>query len=182
MKTRTRGASVFRWEIFVPSAIALAVAAVAQVAIAPHMAVFGVVPNFILLVVVTLALVEGPVAGCWAGFAGGILFDLAGDSVVGPSALVLCIIGYAAGMLQANMFAEGWLLPVTVVAVASLFAEVAYGLIMVILDEGTPFWFALGRLMLPAALYNTALAVLAYPFLARLLRQERVVKSFQRLS
>lgn len=167
---------------FVPSAIALLVAAVAQVALAPHLAVFGVVPNFILLVVVTLALTEGPVAGCWAGFAGGLLLDLAGDSVVGPSALVLCVIGYVAGMMQANMFAEGWLLPVTVVAVASLSAEIVYGIIMVVLDEGTPFWYALLRLMLPGALYNSTLAVLVFPFLGRILRQELVVKSFKRLA
>jgi cell shape-determining protein MreD len=95
---------------------------------------------------------------------------------------VFTIVGYAAGLLQANMFAEGWLLPVSVVFVAGLAAEVAYGLVTVVLDVGTPFFYALWRIMLPGAIYNTALSVLLYPVLARFLRQDRSVKSFRRLA
>jgi rod shape-determining protein MreD len=162
--------------------LALLLAVVLQIAVAPQMAVFGVVPNVIFLVIVTLALVEGPVAGSVAGFIGGLLFDLLGASVVGPYALVFACVGYVAGLLQANMFAEGWLLPVSVVFLAGLSAEVAYGLVTVLLDVGTPFWYALVRIMLPGAVYNTALAVLLYPVMARLLRQDRSVKSFRRLA
>lgn len=165
-----------------PTAVALLVATILQVSIAPYLAIFGIVPNFILLVVVTLALVEGPVAGCTAGFVGGLMLDLVGSGIVGPWALVLCLVGYAAGMMQAQMFAEGWLLPVTVAAVAALSAELAHGLLLAFLGEGAGFWSSFGRLMLPTALYNTALAVLFYPLLARVLRQDRSVKSFRRLA
>ncbi len=167
---------------FFPAAVAIGVAIVLQVSIASHLAIFGVVPNFVLLVVVTLALVEGPVAGCWAGFVGGLLFDLQGSTIVGPYALVLCVVGYVAGTMQANMFAEGWLLPVTVVAVAGLATEFSYGVILALLEQGAAFWYAVTHVMLPAALYNTALAVLVYPFLVRVLRQDRSVKSFRRLA
>ena len=85
-------------------------------------------PNFLLLVVVTLALVEGPGAGAVAGFAAGLIFDLLGVGPVGPMVLVLTVTGYLAGLLHENMFAEGWLLPLTVLAIASLGAEIAYGL------------------------------------------------------
>lgn len=165
-----------------PAALALTAAVVLQVALAPQIAVFGVVPNFIFLVVVTLALVEGPVAGGLSGFVGGLLFDLLGTSVVGPYALVLTLVGYVAGMLSANLFAEGWLLPVTVVAVASLITEVAYGIVLAVLGVGAPFWSSVLTLMIPSALYHTVLAVLAYPWLARLLRPERQIKSFRRLA
>ena len=166
-----------------PTALALLVAVVLQVAIAPQIALFGVVPNLVFLVVVTLALVEGPVAGSAAGFVGGLLFDLlVGTSVVGPWALVGTIAGYLAGLLAANLFAESWLLPVSVVFVAGLGSEIAYGVIMAILDAGTPFGTAFVRLMLPGAVYNTALAVLLYPVLARVLRQDRQIKSFRRLA
>jgi rod shape-determining protein MreD len=167
---------------FVPAAAALAAAFVLQVAFAPQIAVFGVVPNFIFLVVVTLALVEGPVAGGVAGFAGGLLFDLIGTSVVGPYALVLTLVGYLAGMLTANMFAEGWLLPVTVVAIASLVTEVAYAIVLAVLGVSESFWAGVFSLMLPAAVYHTVLVVLAYPWLARVLRPERHMKSFRRLA
>jgi rod shape-determining protein MreD len=162
--------------------LALIAAVVLQIAIAPQIAVFGVVPNLVFLVVVTLALTEGPVAGCAAGFAGGLLFDLLGTSVVGPYALVFCVVGYVAGLMQANMFAEGWLLPVTVVFLASLGSESTYGIIMAILDVGMPFGTAFAKIMLPGAVYTSLLAVLFYPVLSRVLRRDRTVKSFRRLA
>lgn len=167
---------------FFPTAIALLAAVILQAAIVPYLAVSRVVPNVVFLVVVTLALVEGPAAGCASGFVGGLLFDLLGSGVVGPYALVLTVIGYVAGLMQANMFAEGWLLPVSVVAVASVATEISYGIILAIVGAGQPFWAGLLTVMLPGALYNTVLAVLVYPWLARLLRRDRTVKSFRRLA
>ena len=165
-----------------PTAAALLVAIILQVTIGSRITIFGVPPNFVFLVVIALALVEGSVAGCIAGFVGGLLFDLLGSSVVGPHALVLCIVGYVAGLLQANMFAEGWTLPVSVVFVASLGSEVAYGAVMAILGVGVPFIRSFVAVMLPSAVYNAALAVLFYPVLASFLRRDRTVKSFRRLA
>lgn len=165
-----------------PTVAALVVATVLQAAIAPHMAVFGVVPNLLLLVVVTLALFEGPVAGASCGFVAGLLLDLLGTSIVGPWALVLTVVGYVAGTLGAAMFAEGWLLPLTVVFVASLLAELAYGVLLGILGVGGPFLLTLTRLVIPAAVYNTALAVLVYPWLGRLLRTEKGMTELRRIA
>jgi rod shape-determining protein MreD len=167
---------------FWPTAAALLGAMILQAGVAPHLAVFGVVPNLLLLVVVTLGLVEGPVAGSVAGFIAGLLLDMLGTAVIGPWALVLCVVGYVAGTLSANMFAEGWLLPVTVVFVASLIAELSYGLLLAVLGVGGPFVLVFTRIVGPAATYNTALAILAYPWLARVLRQSPSMTEFRRLS
>lgn len=168
-----------RW---LPAAGALLAGIILQVALAPHIAVFGVVPNIIFLVVVIVALTQGPVAGGVTGLAGGLVFDLLGASIVGPYGLVLAVVGYFAGMLSANLFAEGWLLPVTVVAVASLSAEVAYGIVLTVMGTGIGFWHSLVTVMLPGALYQTVLAVIAFPLLARFLRRDRPMKSFRRLA
>jgi rod shape-determining protein MreD len=165
-----------------PTVAALLVATFLQASIAPHLAVFGVVPNVLLLVVVTLALVEGPVPGAFAGFTAGVLLDMLGTSVIGPWALVLCVVGYVAGTLNANMFAEGWLLPITVAFMASLLAELSYGLLLAVLGVGGPFVVTLTHIVIPAAVYNTALAVLVYPWLARLLRQDPGMTEFRRMA
>lgn len=164
-----------------PALGALFVAAILQVAVAPNIAIGGAVPNFMLLVVVTLALTQGPTAGASAGFAAGLVFDLLSVGPIGPAALVMTIIGYLAGSLSANMFAEGWRLPTTVVLIASISAELAYGAVLAILGAGEPFWSTFVAVMLPTAVYNGVLALLAYPFLARLLRQERQMTTFRRL-
>lgn len=165
-----------------PTAAALLVATILQASLAPHLVVFAVVPNLLLLVVVTLALFEGPIAGSVAGFVAGLLLDLLGTTVVGPWALVLSIVGYTAGTLSSSMFAEGWLLPVTVVFVTSLLGEIGYGLILATLGLGGPFLASLVRIMIPAAVYNTALAVLVFPWLGQLLQQDRGMTEFRRLA
>jgi len=166
---------------FIPILAALAVGAALQAGLAPYMAIGQVVPNFLLLVVVTIALVEGPGAGAGVGFAAGLIFDLMGSGPVGPMLLVLTLTGYLAGLMHENMFAEGWLLPLTVLAIATLSAEVAHGLILALLNAGGPFGSTFLTKMLPGAIYNTALALLVYPWLARFLRQERPINTFQRL-
>lgn len=165
-----------------PTILAIIVAMILQVAIAPHIAIGGVVPNFLLLVVITLAFTEGPRAGSAAGFAAGLAFDLLGTGPIGPMALVLAVVGHVVGSLSANMFAEGWLMPVTIVFVASLVTEISYAIVLTALGEGGPFFSTLLRISLPSALYNGVLALLIYPWLARLLRQDQTMKTFRRLA
>ncbi|MDZ4170327.1 MAG: rod shape-determining protein MreD [Coriobacteriia bacterium] len=167
---------------FVPAAVALFVAAILQVGLAPYLAIGGVVPNFLLLVVVTLALTTGSGEGAAVGFTAGLMFDLIGSGPVGPMALVLALAGFVAGLLHEAMFAEGWLQPLTVFAITALVCEIAYMLLLSLLGVEIPFWSALLTKAVPAAVYNTALALLVYPWLARFLRQERLIKTFRRLA
>lgn len=164
-----------------PTAAAIAAAAVIQVAIAPHLAIAGIVPNLLLLVVLTLAFVQGAGSGLYGGFAAGLLLDLLGTGPVGAWALVLAVTGYGAGLVAANVFAEGWLLPVTVAGLASLLAESAHALYLAILGEGAAFWVSLAAKALPGAVYTTVLALLAYPWLARFLRREVRVTELGRI-
>lgn len=166
----------------IPVLLAVGLALLLQVGLAPYLSIAGVTPNFLLLVVITLALTEGATAGATAGFVAGLLFDLLGTGSVGPMALVFSVTGYFAGLLHEQMFAEGWLLPLTVLGIAALASEVAYGAILGVLGEGAPFWRMFATRMLPGAIYNTVLAVLIYPWLARFLRSERSMRTFNRLA
>lgn len=161
---------------------ALLIAMVLQVMLAPHMAIRGIMPNFLLLVVITLSFVEGPSAGAVAGFTAGLILDLLSTGPIGAWALVLSTAGYSGGMLQENLFAEGWLLPVTVAIIAGLMADFSYLIVVTILGVGPAFWESLVRTVLPRAVYNAVLVMLAYPWLARTLRSDRSMKSFRRLA
>lgn len=161
---------------------AIAASVLLQVMLAPHIAVFGVVPSFPLLIVITLAFVQGPNSGATAGFAAGLMLDLLGSGPVGAWALVLTIVGYLAGMLEANLFAEGWLQPVTVALIAGLAAEFAYLTVLAVLGIEVTFWKSVLGVVIPRGVFNSVLALLLYPWLARFLRTDRSVKSFRRLA
>ena len=161
---------------------ALAAALVLQIALASHMEILGVTPNIPLLVVITLAFVQGPSAGAIAGFAAGLVLDLVGSGPVGAWALVLSVTGYATGMLQENMFAEGWLAPVSVAVIAGLLADTSYLILLTVLGVAPAFGPTFVNVVLPGAVYNALLVLLVYPWLARFLRSDRSIKSFRRLA
>lgn len=166
---------------FIPM-ITLLIALLLQVALAPNIAIGGVSPNALLLAAVTVALVNGPRSGATTGFAAGLLFDLLGTAPIGAGALVFCLVGYVAGSIQENTFSEGWLVPLVIVFFASLTAEAVYVLVLAIVGEGS---FSIGPLLgraFPAALYNSGLAVLVYPWVARFLRREKPMTTFRRIA
>ncbi|MBW6469141.1 MAG: rod shape-determining protein MreD [Anaerosomatales bacterium] len=162
--------------------ITVAVAFLLQAALVPYIAIAGVMPNALLLAAVTIALVKGPRAGMLSGFVAGILFDLLGTGPIGAGAFVFCLVGFISGSVQESTFSDGWVVPLVIVFVASATAEATYAVGLAVLGEGG---FSMGsafRLVLPAALYNSALAVLVYPWVARFLRREKPMTTFRRLA
>jgi len=161
--------------------LALLAAVILQVAVAPHITIAKVVPNFVLLVVIAVALLQGSRMGTVVGFSAGLIFDLIGTGPIGVAALVFCFVGYISGSLHENMFAEGWRLPVTVAFFASLFAEGMYVLALRLIGENVSVLSALIEVVIPSSIYNGLLAVVSYSLLARILRQDKRVTTFRRI-
>ncbi|WP_188187967.1 hypothetical protein [Nonomuraea sp. SYSU D8015] len=96
-------------------------------------------PDLVALAVVWLAQSRGPVWGCVAGLAGGLIADVTppADGTVGRTALVLAVTGLLAGGLQGRQLPEGrwregrpWLVGAVAAALAVLLqagAAVALG-------------------------------------------------------
>src|ERR1041384_1273635 len=87
--------------ILLSSALVI-VALVIQVSVLARLHLPGAVPDLVLLTVLGLALVYGHVGGALIGFGAGLLSDLAppADHAAGRYALVLCVIGYLAGLAK----------------------------------------------------------------------------------
>src|SRR4051794_15350345 len=84
------------------STVLVVVALVVQVSVLARLHLPGAVPDLLLLTVLGLALVYGHVGGALVGFGAGLLADLAppADHAAGRYALVLCVIGYLAGLAK----------------------------------------------------------------------------------
>jgi rod shape-determining protein MreD len=72
-------------------------AAVIQVSILAPISILGGTPDALLVMLVCLALLRGSGAGAIAGFAGGLLVDIATLGTLGITALLLTVAGYWAG-------------------------------------------------------------------------------------
>jgi rod shape-determining protein MreD len=72
-------------------------AAIVQVSILAPVSILGGTPDALLVVIICLALLRGSVAGAVAGFAAGVLVDVATLGTLGETALLLTVAGYWAG-------------------------------------------------------------------------------------
>lgn len=78
-------------------AVVLFVAAIFQVSAISALHLSGATPDLLLVVLVAVALLRGSVAGAIAGFAVGLIVDVATLGTLGVTALLLTVVGYWSG-------------------------------------------------------------------------------------
>lgn len=98
---------------------------IVQVTVLPLIAVGGVRPDLLLLVVVSSGLLLGREQGVGTGFFAGLLQDLASGNIFGVSVLSKTAAGYVSGMMERKVFKENVLLPVLAVLIATVLNSVA---------------------------------------------------------
>ncbi|NEA61248.1 rod shape-determining protein MreD [Streptomyces sp. SID12488] len=149
------------------------VAMVIQVSVLARLHLPGAVPDLLLLTVLGLALVYGHVGGALVGFGAGLLADLAppADHAAGRYALVLCLIGYLAGLVKPeNGRLKSATGPMAVVVAAAVGTTLLYAGVGALVGDTAARHVGLGNLLFTAALYDLLLAPFVVPgimFLAR---------------
>lgn len=156
------------------SAALVVVALVVQVTVLARLQLPGAVPDLLLLIVLALALVYGHTAGAVVGFVAGLLADIAppSDHAVGRYALVLCLIGYAAGLTKP----EGGqhrsaTVPMLVVASAAIGSTLLYAGVGELVGDTAAREAGLSRLLVTATLYDLLLAPFVVPLVMSLARR-----------
>jgi rod shape-determining protein MreD len=146
------------------------VALVLQVAVFPHLAWEGIVPDVCLLVVVAAALVRGPAFAATLGFFAGLMLDLAppADHVAGRWALALVLVGYVAGLMRQDTRPSATTVVATVAA-SSFVGTSVYALSGVVLGDAVAGFGDVVRIILVALLWDVLLTPLVLPGLMRLL-------------
>lgn len=106
-----------------------------QTVVFAHLSIAGWRPNIVLVTVVAFALADGPPTGMRYGFSAGLATDLlSGAGLVGLSALVYLVVGYAIGLLRPYVAGTVLTGQVAVAGVAGALAVLAHGVIALLLD------------------------------------------------
>ncbi|MER6343004.1 rod shape-determining protein MreD [Streptomyces sp. NPDC001595] len=156
------------------SATLIVVALVLQVSVLARLHLPGAVPDVVLLTVLGLALVYGHVGGALVGFAAGLLADLAppADHAAGRYALVLCVVGYLAGLVRPeNGRLKSATGPLAVVAVAAIGTTLMYAGVGALVGDTAARNVGLGGLLFTATLYDLLLAPFVVPGIMALARR-----------
>jgi rod shape-determining protein MreD len=141
-----------------------------QTAVISQVELFGATPDIAPLVVVSVGLLAGPMAGALTGFSVGLLTDLALLQTLGVSSLVYVAIGWWAGRAKEVLRdPQATLLPLAAGAIGSLLALVGFSLIQFLLGVETPVSVELVRQIISTTLINTLLALPVHALVRRLL-------------
>ncbi|MGP3978422.1 rod shape-determining protein MreD [Streptomyces sp. 8N114] len=156
------------------SAALVVVALMLQVTVLARLQLPGAVPDLLLLVVLGLALVYGHTAGALVGFCAGLLADIAppADHAVGRYALVLCLIGYAAGLTKPEAGQHrSATVPMLVVASAAIGSTLLYAGVGALVGDTVARQVGLSGLLITATIYDLLLAPFVVPLIMSLARR-----------
>jgi rod shape-determining protein MreD len=107
----------------------------AQSTVLLNIRIGGMHPDILWLLPITAALIAGPETGAIVGFWSGLAFDLVLPTPFGLSALVGCLLGYAAGSTTAAVDRRAvWLRPVAAV-VGSVAADMLFSVLGAIFGQ-----------------------------------------------
>ncbi|KJS53371.1 rod shape-determining protein MreD [Streptomyces rubellomurinus] len=156
------------------SAVLTLLGLILQVSVFGRLQLPGATPDILLLVVVGLAMVYGPTGGCLVGFSAGLLADLAppSDHAIGRYALVLCLMGYAAGLLRPEHGRQRSVSSaLLVVGAAAIASTLLYAMVGALVGDTAARHVGLGGLVISALLYDLLLAPFVVPLVMLLGRR-----------
>jgi rod shape-determining protein MreD len=138
-----------------------------QTTLLKYAAIRGVKPNVIIVFIIVTALLRGGAEGGTVGFFAGLALDMMFGGVLGFHALLGFYLGIAAGSVNKNLFRENMLVVIFFTFMFSVAYESVVFIINNIMSGNIRFLYALTSVILPEAVYNSALVVLILPLLIK---------------
>lgn len=138
-----------------------------QTTLLHYAAIYGVMPNILIVFIIVTALLRGNIEGGAVGFFTGLAVDMLFGGVLGFYALLGLYLGIAAGSVNKRLFRENLLVVVFFTIVYSVAYESLVYIINNVMSGDMEFLYVLPRIILPEALYNSVAAVLMFPLVIR---------------
>lgn len=141
-----------------------------QLSFFSRVSIFHTSPDVLPALVVSLGLLGGSMTGAVAGFSIGLLVDCLLVEALGASSLVLLSTGYLAGLFRERFDIHSSLVPPLLCMGLTLFAELGYAVVQVLLGVDAPVSGLIVRDMLLKSIFAFFLAWPIYLGIRRALR------------
>lgn len=149
------------------------VAFLLQSVVSTYLAIRGITPDILLVVVVSYGLLFGWQVGLGAGVLAGLLVDLTAGRFIGIHVLSLGLVGVLAGVVEEKVFKDNILLAPSGGLVGSVLNQSVLLLCLWLFGWQISFGSTLRATVLPAALYDMALSILVYHWIYKYYRYLR---------
>ncbi len=148
--------------------LAFATVVIQEVAVS-QISIFGVSADLTSLVVMSVGLLAGSVAGAGMGFGTGLLVDLVLVQTLGVTSLLFIAIGYWSGRLRELRDPAHALVPLALGAAATAFAGLGMAVIQFLLGVDSPVSVLLLQQIIITVLVNSLIALPVYALVRRVL-------------
>jgi len=149
--------------------LAFATVVIQQAAVS-QISIFGVSADIGPLVVMSVGLLAGSMAGAITGFGIGLLVDLVLVQTLGVTSLLYIAIGYGSGRLRELRDPAHGLVPLAMGAAVTAFAGVGMALIQFLLGVNAPVSLLLFQQIFITVLVNSLIALPVFAIVRRLIR------------
>ncbi|MFC1715172.1 rod shape-determining protein MreD [Candidatus Poribacteria bacterium] len=144
-----------------------------QIALISRIPMFGGRPDLLLALVVSAALLRGPLYGGTVGFISGLLYDLfSADGRLGIQAFSRVVIGYGIGFIRGRLYSDNFITQLA----SGFFATLAHKIITLahlsLLRADTQFVSIRFTGLALAAISNSILVVVVFWILKKLIKNE----------
>lgn len=130
--------------------------------------IFGVKPDFTIILVTSYAIMRGSAAGSFIGLASGLLQDIFFGSTIGVNGLSYMLTGYLIGQSNENVFKDSFV-PSIIFNIGAVFVyQHLFFLITYFSKNNISYIYALLNIMIPQSIYNAILGPIAYRLIYKL--------------
>lgn len=133
-----------------------------QSTVFPQIALAGVVPDLLMILVVSVAFMRGRIKGLLCGLACGLLVDFSFGSIVGLFGLMYMSIGYLAGYSNKIYDENDYTLPLLLVGAAELIYNFEYYIFFLLLRGNLNLGYFVYSTMIPKIVYTVLVSIILY--------------------
>lgn len=148
--------------------LVIIIAYLLQTTVFQHLQLANVVPNLLLVVVVSYAYLRGRTSGLLIGFLCGMILDMHGGTVVGLYAFILMSIGFVVGFCQKFYFTDSLLLPAILIVSSDFVYSIYYYVTEFLMRGRLHLGFYFLHVILPEMIYTGLIGIVLYRLIVSL--------------
>ncbi|NLJ90021.1 MAG: rod shape-determining protein MreD [Clostridiales bacterium] len=122
----------------------------------------GTVPNMLLILTVAYGFLKGRKAGLFVGIASGLLVDFMYGDLIGITAIIYMVIGYANGYVGKIFNREDKIVPIVLTGFSQFAYFILYYTFNFLLRGRVNIFFYFMTIGLPEIVYTTLIAIIYY--------------------
>ena len=135
---------------------------IVQVNFLNFISIYGVIPNIVIILIVSIALLEGKIHGAAVGFSIGLCMDAVIGIALGFQALFGMLLGFALGNINKRFFKENLLVMVICTFISTILFESAMFFGSYLYGIHLDFLLTVQNVILPEAVLNSALGLVLF--------------------